>query len=57
MQGTLQSAVDSLERELMIDALKQHRGNKAAAARTLGLTERVMGLRVRKHGIDPRRYK
>jgi Nif-specific regulatory protein len=57
LQGTLQSAVDSLERELMIDALKQHRGNKAAAARTLGLTERVMGLRVRKHGIDPRRYK
>jgi Nif-specific regulatory protein len=56
-QGTLQSAVDSLERELIIDSLKQHRGNKAGAARTLGLTERVMGLRVRKHGIDPRRYK
>jgi Nif-specific regulatory protein len=57
LQGTLDSAIDGLERELLVDALKQHRGNKAAAARTLGITERIMSLRVRKHGIDPRRYR
>jgi Nif-specific regulatory protein len=56
-QGTLQAAIDNLEHELISDALKNHRGNKAAAARTLGLTERVMGLRVEKYGIDPTRYK
>jgi len=55
--GTLQAALDNLERELLVDALKQHRGNKAGAARSLGLTERVMGLRVNRHNIDPRRYK
>jgi Nif-specific regulatory protein len=55
--GTLQSALDSLERELLVDALKQHRGNRAAAARALGISERIMGLRVDKHGIDARAFK
>jgi Nif-specific regulatory protein len=55
--GSLQAAVDALEKELLVEALKEHRGNKAAAGRALGLTERVMGLRVDKHAIDPARYK
>jgi Nif-specific regulatory protein len=55
--GTLESALVSLERELLVDALKNHRGNRAAAARALGLTERVMGLRVARHGLDPRRFR
>jgi Nif-specific regulatory protein len=55
--GSLQAAVDALEKELIVEALKEHRGNKAAAARALGLTERVMGLRVDRHAIDPARYK
>lgn len=50
--GTLKAALESLERELIVDALKQHRGNRAAAARALGLTERIMGLRVGKYGVD-----
>lgn len=29
----------------------------AKAARELGLTERVMGLRAKKYKIDPRKYK
>jgi hypothetical protein len=29
----------------------------AQAARALGVSERVMGLRVRKHAIDPARYR
>jgi Nif-specific regulatory protein len=55
--GTLQAALDTLERELLVDALKQHRGNRAAAARALGISERVMGLRVDKYGIDARSYR
>ncbi|MCH7487124.1 MAG: hypothetical protein IIC04_09070, partial [Proteobacteria bacterium] len=39
------------EKELIIDALKLSKGNRAAAARQLGLTERIMGLRVDKHGL------
>jgi len=55
--GNLQAALDNVERELIIDALKSARGNKAKAARALGLTERLMGLRVAKHAIDPKRYR
>jgi Nif-specific regulatory protein len=55
--GRLQTELDNLERELIIDALKTARGNQTKAAQALGITERVMGLRVAKHGIDPRRFK
>ncbi len=54
--GPLQATLDNIERNLILDALKSSRGNLAGAARALGLSERVMGLRIRKHGIDPRRF-
>ena len=52
----LEGALFSLEKELIQDALKSSRGNRAKAARTLGLTERKMGLRIKKYGIDPRHF-
>jgi Nif-specific regulatory protein len=55
--GTLDAMLDHIERDLIIDALKAARGNKAKAARALGISERIMGLRVRKHGIEPRRFR
>ena len=55
--GSLQAALDNLDRELILDAMKSSRGNMAKAARVLGVTERVMGLRVRKHRIDWKRYR
>ena len=55
--GSLQEQLENMERELILDALKSARGNMAKAARQLGLTERVMGLRVKKHGIDYRRFR
>ncbi len=56
-RGTLQASLDNLERELIMEALKNARGNKAKAARALGISERLMGLRVDKFGIDPRRFR
>jgi len=53
-KGTLQEMLASMEKQMITDALKRCRGNMAAAARGLGLTERVMGLRVTKFGIDPK---
>jgi len=53
----LQGQLDALERELIIEALKASRGNRAKAARELGLTERQMGLRVDKLGLDIKRFK
>jgi len=55
--GDLASALESVEREMILDSLKSSRGNMARAARLLGLTERVMGLRVKKLGIDHRRFR
>lgn len=48
----LDETLDKLEIELIVNALRATRGNKAKAARLLGVTERVMGLRVKKYGID-----
>ncbi|MBB6480385.1 sigma-54 interaction domain-containing protein [Spirochaeta isovalerica] len=57
LHSTLQEAVDSLEKELIKDALKTARGNRASAARALGISERIIGLRVDKYGIDCSKYK
>jgi Nif-specific regulatory protein len=57
VEGTLENAMDSLERDMIIEALKNARGNKAKAAQTLGITERIMGLRVMKHNINPKSYR
>jgi Nif-specific regulatory protein len=50
--GPLESQLEALEKELIVDALKVSQGNRAAAARILGVTERVMGLRVQKYGLE-----
>lgn len=57
IKGTLEETLERVEREMLVEALKDARGNKAKAARQLGISERLMGLRVGKHDIDPRRYK
>jgi len=56
-RGTLQQAMDAMELEMIVEALKSHSGIMAKAARQLGLTERIMGLRMKKHGIDGRRFR
>jgi len=57
LHSTLSEALDNLERELILDALKSAKGNMAKAARQLGITERKMGLRVAKHRINISRFK
>jgi len=56
-EGSLKQRIQALEREIVLDTLKERGGNMAAAARVLGITERVMGLRVAAYGIDWRRYR
>ena len=57
LHSTLDEAVHNLERELILDALKSTKGNMAKAARLLGVTDRIMGLRIAKHGLDPKHFK
>ena len=55
--GTLQSELQNYERELILDALKSSRGNKVKAAQALGISERIMGLRVLKYNINPKEFR
>ncbi len=56
-KGRLETALENVEQELILDALKSSRGNMAKAARGLGISERIMGLRVNRYGIDPKRFR
>lgn len=55
--STLDAALARLERELLVEALKIEGGNAAAAARSLGVSERRMGLALKRYGIDWRRFR
>lgn len=49
--------VGSFERELIVDALKNNRGNVASAARALGTTKRIIHYKIEKLNIKPDNYK
>jgi len=55
--ANLKVMVESYERELIVDALKKHRGNAAAAARFLHTTQRIINYRIAQLGIEPRNYR
>ena len=53
---SLGSAVAGFERDMIEDALKMARGNRARAARLLQATRRVVNYKIKQYGIDYRRY-
>ena len=57
IDNTLQQALDNLEKELIMDALKSAKGNLTKAAEILGISERIIGLRKKKYNIDPVKFK
>lgn len=57
MHGRLTDRLDSLEYEMLVEALKASLGNITQAARELGLTKRVMGLRMKKFELDYRPFR
>ena len=54
---SLDAAVANYEKELILDALKSTRGNRAKTARLLDTTERIIGYKIQKYDIDVRRFK
>ena len=54
---SLLDAVSAYEKDLLQDALKTTRGNRARAARLLDTTERIFNYKVRNYGIDAQRFK
>jgi Nif-specific regulatory protein len=55
--ASLSALVDAYEREVIVDALKRHRGNAAAAARHLQTTQRIINYRIHHLGVEPKDYK
>jgi Nif-specific regulatory protein len=55
--GTFDGLMQAYEREILVEALKNARGNVARAARMLGTTARIFSYRIRKLEIDSQAYK
>jgi Nif-specific regulatory protein len=55
--GDLQQKLDAIEQEMIIEALKRTKGNMTKAAAELGLSDRIMGLRMKKFNIDYRKFR
>src|SRR5215813_1635449 len=54
---SLEAAVAAYESDIIQDALKTTRGNRKRAAQLLDTTERIIGYKVKKYGIDCSRYR
>jgi Nif-specific regulatory protein len=56
-RSSLSEAIEQYEKDVILDALKSARGNRARAARLLGTTERIIGYKVDKYQIDVARFR
>jgi len=54
---SLGAALAAYEKDLLLDALKIARGNRAKAARLVQTTDRIFGYRLKRHAIDVDRFK
>ncbi len=55
--GTLEAIIDKVEKQMLLETLLSTKGNMVKAADILGITERMMGIRIKKYDIDPKRFK
>jgi Nif-specific regulatory protein len=57
VDGGLEAILENVEKQMLIDALNMSKGNITKAAEQLKLTERMMGLRIKKYEIEPSVFK
>lgn len=55
-QGLIQ-AVERFEKDLIIDALKSTNGHLSQTAHLLQISDRILGLRIKKYGINPKQFR
>ncbi len=55
--GNLQEELDRLEKKIIVRALSETGGNSSKAAEKLGISERIMGLRMKKYVLDFREFR
>ena len=51
---TLEEAIQNLETEMIIEALKKYHGHQGKTAEQLGTTRRILGYKINKYGIIPK---
>jgi Nif-specific regulatory protein len=54
---SLAAQVESLEKELIVEALTATRGNQSQAAEFLDTSLRILGYKIKTYGLDPRQYR
>ena len=57
LMGSLQQRLDEMERAYIIEALSHFQGHLGHAAKALGLTERMMALRMKKYGVSYKEFR
>jgi Nif-specific regulatory protein len=55
--GALELVLGKVEKQMLIDSLIANNGNMSKAASQLGITERIIGLRIKKYNINIQNYK
>ncbi len=56
-EGSLENRLNVIEYEMIVETLKLHQGNMTAAATQLGLTRRILGLRMAKYKLDHKNFR
>ena len=56
-EGSLEARMNAIEYEMIVDSLKLHHGNMTEAATQLGLTRRILGLRMAKYKLDHKNFR
>lgn len=51
---TMVEIIENMEKELIVDALKKSGGQQRKAAADLGITERILGYKIKKYNIHPK---
>ncbi len=54
---SLATSVENFERELIIDALKKHKGNQTKAAKHLDTSLRIINYKIHSYNINPKQFK
>ncbi|RTL32666.1 MAG: GAF domain-containing protein [Rhodocyclaceae bacterium] len=57
MLGSLDAKLNAIEYEMIVDALKASHGNTTEAATQLGLTRRILGLRLSKYKLNHKDFR
>ena len=52
--GSFDEIIANKEKELIIDALKKTAGRQRDASKELGITERILGYKIKKYKIKPK---